>query len=342
MSTRANVLKALEENKGTTVSGEELASRLDISRAAVWKAIQELRREGYRIEAATNKGYCLSQENDVLSAEGIIPYLRSADMADKIHVFKVLESTNLTAKKMALDGAPHGTVVLSEEQTKGRGRMGRSFFSPPAGGIYISFILEPQLDAAKSVLITTAASVAVCRAIEAVTGISCRIKWVNDVYLDDKKICGILTEAVTDFESGHIDYIVLGIGINFSTAADAFPKELSGIAGSLISGSHDGDVSRNRLIAELIDQVLEINEDLEARKFLEDYRKRSFILGKEIQVIPRIRADHESEPAEGMPALALDIDGDGGLVVRYRDGSVQTLNSGEISIRPLLQIKENR
>jgi BirA family biotin operon repressor/biotin-[acetyl-CoA-carboxylase] ligase len=335
MSTRANVLKALEENKGATISGEELASRLDISRAAIWKAIQELRREGYRIEAATNKGYCLSQESDVLSAEGILPHLRRNETAGRIHVFKVLESTNLTAKKMALDGAPHGTVVVSEEQTKGRGRMGRSFFSPPTGGIYMSFILAPKLEAAKSVLITTAASVAVCRAIEAVTGISCKIKWVNDIYLDGKKVCGILTEAVSDFESGHIDYIVLGIGINFSTAAEAFPKELSGIAGSLISAVSAEGISRNRLIAEVIDQVLEINEDLESRQFLEDYRNRSFILGKEILVIPRIRADNESEPAEGMPATALDIDGDGGLVVRYRDGSVQTLNSGEISIRPI-------
>ena len=335
MSTRVNVLKALEENKGMTISGEELASRLTISRAAVWKAIQELRRDGYRIDAITNKGYCLAQESDVLSVEGILPYVDHAAMVGQIHVFKAVESTNLTAKKMALDGAPHGTVVIAEEQTKGRGRMGRSFFSPQGGGIYMSFILEPRFDAAKSVLITTAASVAVCKAIEAVTGISCGIKWVNDVYLGQKKICGILTEAVTDFESGHIDYIVLGIGINYSTAQDVFPKELAGIAGSLLSEPSSGDISRNRLIAEVINQVFEINENLESRKFIEDYRNRSFVLGSDILVIPRIKSDKDSSTAEGVPATALDIDGDGGLVVRYRDGSVQTLNSGEISIRPI-------
>lgn len=345
MSTRGNVLKALEENKGRAISGEELASRLNISRAAVWKAIQELRKESYRIDAITNKGYCLAPDSDVLSTEGILPHVKEISMANRIHVFKTLESTNLTAKKMALDGAPYNTVVIAEEQTKGRGRMGRSFFSPPAGGVYMTFILEPRFDTARSVLITTAASVAVCKAIEAVTGISCRIKWVNDIYMEDKKICGILTEAVTDFESGHIDHIVLGIGINFSTARTAFPEELSGIAGSLFEKSQEtavdcadrpsGEISRNRLIAEVINQMLAINENLESRSFIEEYKNRSFVLGKEILVIPTSGLGKERNLAEGIPATAIDIDGDGGLVVRYRDGAVQTLNSGEISIRTL-------
>ncbi len=335
MSTKGNVLKALEENKGNTVSGEELANSLNKSRAAVWKAIQELRREGYRIDAVTNKGYCLAQDSDVLSAEGILPYVKAPLTADRIHVFRSLESTNLTAKKMALDGAPPGTVIITEEQTKGRGRLGRSFYSPPNGGIYISFILPPRFDAAKSVLITTAASVAVCKAIEHVTGISCQIKWVNDVYLGEKKICGILTEAVADFESGRIEYIVLGIGINYSTAESTFPKELSGIAGSLLeSGQTSGSTAtRNRLIAELIDQVLGMNENLESREFLADYKSRSFVLGKEILIIPTTGSSRERNLSEGSPATAVDIDGDGGLVVRMQDGSIKTLNSGEISIR---------
>lgn len=337
MSTRGNVLKALEENKGSTVSGEELANRLNISRAAVWKAIQELRREGYRIDAITNKGYCLAQDSDVLSVEGILPHIKRAAMGDRIHVFRSLESTNLTAKKMALDGAPTGTVVIAEEQTKGRGRMGRSFYSPPSGGIYISFILQPRFDVSKSVLITTAASVAVCKAIENVTGISCRIKWVNDVYLEEKKICGILTEAVTDFESGRIEYVVLGIGINFNTAQSAFPSELSGIAGSLLDhGQQSGSgITRNRLIAELINQVVEVNETLESKAFLSEYKRRSFVLGKEIIIIQTTGSEQERNLAEGIPATAVDIDRDGGLVVRLRDGSFRTLNSGEISIRTL-------
>lgn len=345
MSTRATVLKVLEEKKGTTVSGEELANRLNISRAAVWKAIQELRRDGYRIDAVTKKGYCLSPDSDVLSVEGILPYVTADSMADRIHVFQTVESTNLTAKKMALDGAPQGTVVIAEEQTKGRGRMGRSFYSPPAGGIYISFLLKPRFEAAKSVLITTAASVAVCKAIEKVTGKDCRIKWVNDVYLNGRKICGILTEAVTDFESGQIDHIVCGIGINYSTV---FPEDLSGIAGSIFGpASADPDqqkcsetgireeVSRNRLIAEVINQVFDLYERLETKEFIEEYKSRSFVLGREILVIPTVGPDKERNLNDGIPATALDIDSDGGLVVRYRDGSVGTLNSGEISIRTI-------
>lgn len=334
VSTRENVLKALEENKGIMVSGEELASRFSISRTAVWKAIQELRKEGYRIEAVTNKGYSLARNSDVLSREGILPHIVRPIPEGRIHVFKSLESTNLTAKKMALEGADAGTVVISEEQTKGRGRMGRSFFSPPAGGIYISFVLRPQLDAAKSVLVTTAASVAVCKAIEAVTGLDCQIKWVNDVYLRGKKICGILTEAVTDFESGQIEHIVLGIGINFSTV---FPEELSGIAGSLYeetaAAEEESPVPRNRLIGEVINQVLEVTENLESRDFIPEYRRRSFVLGKEILIIPTSLQGRERNLSEGIRATAVDIDKDGGLKVQYPDGAMATLNSGEISIR---------
>ena len=333
MSTKVNVLKALEENKGATISGEELAGRLKLSRAAIWKAIRDLRSEGYQIDAITNKGYCLSQDSDMLSPEGIIPHVADSSVSGRIHVFKSLESTNLTAKRMALEGAASGTVVIAEEQTKGRGRMGRSFYSPPSGGIYTSFILKPSFDASKAVLITTAASVAVCRAIETITGISCGIKWVNDIYMGDKKVCGILTEAVTDFESGQIEHIVLGIGINFSMASELFPPELTKTAGSLYGSVEGGSVSRNRLIAEVINQVMLINQQLESREFLREYKDRSIILGKEIRVLPAGKPGVERDFDEGTAAFAADIDHDGGLVVRYEDGSLKTLTTGEISIR---------
>lgn len=333
MSTKTHVLSILEEKKGSTVSGEELANQLQVSRAAIWKAIQELRKEGYTIDAITNRGYSLSSESDVLSIQGIQPYLRHQEVSDKIQVFKTLESTNQTAKRLALDGAPVGTAVISEEQTKGRGRRGRSFFSPSDSGIYMSMLLEPRFDVSKSVLITTAASVAVCKAIEKVCGIDCQIKWVNDVYYRNKKICGILTEAVTDFESGHIESIILGIGVNFSTAKSAFPQELTETAGSLFEGISTGEISRNRLIAEIIDQVLTINDQLESRAFIPEYKKRSFVLGKDIRVFQTITPASDPDAEEAPIAKAVDIDDDGGLVVQYQDGSIATLNSGEISIR---------
>lgn len=364
MSTKGNVLKALEENKGATISGEELAGRLNLSRAAVWKAISELRKEGYPIDALTNKGYCLAPDSDLLSAEGIYPHIRPSFSSCPVYVLKTVESTNLTAKKMALEGASAGTVIIAEEQTKGRGRMGRSFYSPPSRGIYMSFILKPRFDASKAVLITTAASVAVCRAIEKVTGVSCSIKWVNDLYAGGKKVCGILTEAVTDFETGQIEHIVLGIGINYSTTSEEFPEALSEVAGSLFhSGadnsphsdenghgeteegydwtagknvaSHPVPPSRNRLIAEVINQVLTMNEELESRSFIGEYRSRSMVLGKEIRILAPGRAHEERDFSKGIPAYALDVDDNGGLVVRYEDGTSGTLNTGEVSIRPV-------
>lgn len=339
MSTKENVLKVLEINKGSTISGEELASQLNVSRSAIWKTIQELRKEGYAIDAITNKGYCLSLGNDVLSAQGILPHLHFQDISDRIFVYKTLESTNLTAKKMALEGALPGSVIIAEEQTKGRGRMGRSFFSPAEGGIYMSILLRPSLNISKSVLITTAASVAVCKAIEKVTGIRCQIKWVNDIFFNNKKICGILTEAVTDFETGHIEYIILGIGINFNTSNSSFPSEIASIAGSLLptdenSKSEDScSPSRNQLIAEVINHVIELNDNLESREFLKDYKSRSLVLGKEIRVIQIGDSESNLNGNLATDATAIDIDGDGGLIVRYKDGTISTLNSGEISIR---------
>ncbi|MDD2189806.1 MAG: biotin--[acetyl-CoA-carboxylase] ligase [Eubacteriales bacterium] len=354
MSTKGSLLKALEENRGITVSGEDLATSLGISRAAVWKAIQELRKDGHCINAVTNKGYCLAPDSDVLSREGILLHVSENDMANRIHVFKSVESTNLTCKKMALEGAPYGTVVIAEEQTKGRGRMGRNFYSPSMSGIYMSFILEPRFDMTKSVLITTAAAVAVCKAIEKVAGISCRIKWVNDIYLEGKKICGILTEAVSDFESGQIEHIVLGIGINYSTAASDFPEELRETAGSLFGNrpvesadDHDDDrpyvggvtvnnaVTRNRLTAEVINQIFLVNENLGSGNYIREYKERSFVLGKEVLIIPAGGMTNGRNQSEGIKALALDVDSEGGLVVRYQDGSIHTLNSGEISVRTL-------
>ena len=342
MTTKEKVLEALELNRGISISGQELAEKLQVSRAAIWKAIEELRKEGYIINAMTNKGYALDTETDVLSVQGILPHLKNHD-AQRIFVYKTLESTNLTAKKMALEGAAHGTVIISEEQTKGKGRLGRSFFSPANSGIYMSLILKPNFDVTKSVLITTAASVAVCRAIEKVLGIQGEIKWVNDIYVGGKKICGILTEAVTHFETGQIDYLVLGIGINVNTSEQDFPAEIKEVASSLLERKQDmgsvkekdglSGISRNRLAAAIINEMMGIYENMDAREFMAEYRSRSMILGREIRVIPTGTVDINQALAQSPAAKALDIDENGGLVVRYEDGRTETLNSGEISIR---------
>ncbi|MCL2080765.1 MAG: biotin--[acetyl-CoA-carboxylase] ligase [Oscillospiraceae bacterium] len=316
MPTKNKVLQILENNRETDVSGERLAKTLDVSRAAVHKAVSELRRDGHIISASPNRGYRLSRRNDVVSAEGVRAFL-DAEPWD-IRVFKSLPSTNLTARQLAVDGAAHGTVVIADSQSAGRGRMGRGFYSPPGCGVYMSVILRPDFPARDGMLLTTLASVAVCRAVESY-GLSPKIKWVNDILLDGKKVCGISTEAVTDLESGGIEFAVLGIGVNVSTGS--FPAELENIAASLRLG---GKAARNELAAKILRQLFAGLELIGSDGIITEYRKRSAVLGREIDVI---RHDGTAR------AKAVDIDGRGGLVVELEDGTAETLISGEISIR---------
>lgn len=323
MSVKIEVLKALEENRGTFFSGEALANKLNISRAAVWKAIKQLKEEGYSIKAISNKGYSLSIETDVLSREGINIFLTEENKGLDIEVYKELDSTNVYAKQLAVQGALHGTVVLAEEQTAGRGRRGRSFYSPGSTGIYMSIILRPNMEANEAILITTATSVAVAKAIETVTRIKTGIKWVNDIYIDEKKVAGILTEAVTDFESGKIECVIVGIGINFSTPKNSYPDEIKEIATSLYENKPN-DITRNQLVAEIINQVLASFKNLLSKEFIEDYKEKSIVIGRDIYIL-----SNNSKTK----AKAIDIDEQGGLIILTEDGVVKTLNSGEISIR---------
>ncbi|WP_312648526.1 biotin--[acetyl-CoA-carboxylase] ligase [Aminipila sp.] len=328
MSVKDEVLKTLEINKGQSFSGETLAGTLGVSRAAVWKAITALRKEGYPIEAATNKGYALMEDSDLLSEQGIRLHLSKEASALPLHVYKILDSTNLAAKRLALEGVGHGTVVISNEQTKGRGRLGRDFYSPASSGIYLTILLKPNFDLSKSVLITTAASVAVCKAVKKVCGVESQIKWVNDVYINEEKICGILTEAITDFETGAIEYIASGIGINCHIPESGYPDEIKNKAGAIQSS-----FSRNELAAEVINQMMAIYEDIESRNFITEYKQRSMVLGKTIQVVKHYNKQSTSQTPDAQTAVALDIDNDGGLIVEYEDGSREVLNTGEISIK---------
>lgn len=323
--TKEQMLSLLEQHRGEPLSGAAAAKMLGLSRAAVWKAIEELRKEGYAITAVTNRGYRLSETNDLLSAEGI--FVHCADLPitkEQIHVEKVVDSTNRLARMMAVEGAAHGSVFLAEEQTQGRGRRGRSFFSPNGKGLYMSILLRPTGTSEQAVLTTTAASVAVCRALQETLGIEAKIKWVNDLFWNDKKICGILTEAVTDVESGTIESLVLGIGINTTSTEADFPLELRKIAGSVFA---DSPVSRNVLAAAVLAHVFAIAEAPIAGEFMEEYRARSLVLGREITV-------HSG--TETYPAKAIDIDSAGALIAEKKDGTRILLNSGEVSIRPII------
>lgn len=322
MRLKDEVLACLEQNREGSISGEQLAERFQVSRSAIWKAIRSLREEGYSIEAVTNRGYRLVEAGDRLSAAGIASFVKYHDQ-ENILVFDEVDSTNIRAKALALEGAPHGTAVIADCQTAGRGRLGRSFASPSGSGIYMSMILRPEADLGKAMLITTAAACAACRAVREQTGREAGIKWVNDIYLGQKKICGILTEAMTDFETGNLESVIVGIGINFRAAPESYPADVLERL-TWIYGKEEQGISRNQLAAAVMDEMLRLADHLEDRSFLDYYREHAIMLDRDVRCI---------RGNETWEAHTVDIDRDGGLIIRLADGTLQTLSSGEISIR---------
>lgn len=296
------------------ISGEELAAKFNKSRAAVWKNIKSLKSDGYIIEAVTNKGYRLCGDSNMISSQGIEAMLNHK--AETIY-FESVDSTNNEAKRMLARGKKGEFIVAASQQSAGRGRQGKSFYSPKDTGVYFSVALRPNTRLKNAVTMTTAAAVCVCRAIEKLTDKKPQIKWVNDVYVDGKKICGILTEAVTNFEDGTVDSVIVGVGINLLT--EDFPGDVSN------AGCLGCDVSKNKLIAEISDNIF--NTSLgKYHEFIDYYRSHSMILGSKIKFL---------ENGASKNATALAIDETGGLEVELENGERQVLRSGEITIRKL-------
>lgn len=323
MTLKNKVAALLETNRGKYLSGGEISRKLGVSRAGVWKAVCALKEEGYLIDAVTNKGYRLSEDSDVLSAGEIKKLLPENPSNNEIIIYDTVTSTNSVLRSMAAEGAAEGTAVIATRQTGGRGRLGRSFFSPADTGIYMSILLRPALAASESALITAAAAVAVCDAVQKAGGPAPEIKWVNDILVDGKKVCGILTEASFNMESGLLDYAVLGIGINVYPPDTGFPEDISSVAGALFQKRRGG--IKNMLVAAIIESFFGYYGSLGSRSFLEAYRRRCRLPGRRITVL---------KGGKEIPALALSIDDDCRLKVRYDDGSEELLFSGEISVRP--------
>lgn len=322
MSLKERILPLLTEKGTDYLSGEELAQILGVSRTAVWKAVSALKEDGYRIEAVTNRGYRLSSGQDILSAEVINNRLGSLSEKLCIEVKSKVTSTNALLKQYAADGSPEGTVIVAAEQTAGRGRFTRSFFSPKDSGVYMSILLRPSVSAADSVLITTAAAVAVAEAAEALCGRRTYIKWVNDVLIDGKKVCGILTEASLNIESGALDYAVLGIGINVYEPDGGFPQDIKDKAGAVFSKREEN--LRSLLAAEVISRFFKYYNSLAKKEFLNAYRNRCIVLNRRITVLSGNLS---------RAALATDIDDNFRLHVKYDDSTEESLSSGEISIK---------
>lgn len=317
MSTKSKLLEILEKNKGGYLSGEELAGELGVSRAAVWKAMKALRAEGYPITAVNNRGYALAGDSDLLSEEAVRLGLRKKDVFVK--VWKETASTNQKLKQMALEQKlPHGSIAAAECQSAGKGRKGRSFYSPRGSGLYLSVLLYPRKTARESLEITAAAAVAVCRAVERCCKVFLGIKWVNDLYLEDKKVCGILTEAVTDFETGDIEFAVVGIGLNLYEPEGGFPDILKEAAGAVLERGEGTD--RNRLAAEIVNELL---LEVEKPGISQEYISRNIVPGRQVRVS---YGDCEET------VLAKRILPDGSLLAEDGQGKEKVLPCGDVSL----------
>lgn len=321
---RDDVLQVLEEHRGELVSGGMLARELGVSRTAVWKAISSLREDGFPIESISGGGYCLSSSSDALSSAGITMHLTTEFIGRSLDVFSEIDSTNNYLKLHAAE-LQHGHTAVADCQTAGRGRRGRSFLSPSGSGVYLSILLHPSLPLEQINLITVGAAVAICHAIEETADFSPSIKWVNDVLQNGKKLCGILTEASVEAETGSLDYAIVGIGINVRTPEGGLPEEIREIAGSLEDFAPHA-VHRNALVAAFLNHMERCYNLIASRNtaaLMEDYRSYMKFLGQEIRVI----LNGKSEPAR-----ALSINEHGHLIVE-KNGKTETVLAGEISIR---------
>lgn len=241
-----------------------------------------------------------------------------------IEIHKKVSSTNTVLKEMAVNKAPHGTVVIAEEQTMGKGRMGRSFHSPSGSGIYFSILLRPDIPAEEALFLTTSAAVSVSKAIEDISDKKADIKWVNDIYIDGKKVCGILTESAFNTQSGKLDYAIVGIGINICPPQNGFPTDVENIATAIFDEYGDFTEKRNILIANILNYFMDYYNNFSDKKYVNEYINRSIIIGKDITVIG---SDTNRD------ATALEIDNECRLKVRYTNGSEEWLNSGEVSTK---------
>jgi len=346
MSTKEKVLSELSSNKKEVVSGEALAQLCNVSRAAIWKAINSLRNEGYDIQGTTNGGYILNSQSDLFSKE-LLSYHFYKEFPEfqgnQIFCFKEIDSTNTYAKKLLSENGNlrneiqeltdagkklHRAVIVAEKQTAGRGRSGRTFVSPEKTGIYTTIIYAPKGGITAPAKITAFSAVAICRVLQRLYNCTPSIKWINDIFLNGKKISGILTEGTANFETGKIEAAVIGIGINIEENPHALGEEVSKVAGAIIQQNQDKpEISRAELAANIAGEVLKILEE-NPSELINEYKKYSFLIGKEVEVHSLI------DSTEGIyKATAVDITNEASLVVKLPDGSLKTLISGEVTLK---------
>lgn len=314
MKVKDKVLKFLEKNINNFIPGTKIALELQVTRNAIWKAIEELRSEGFDIEAKNQYGYRLLRKSRESFKKDI---LSLCENKISLEYLDEVSSTNDYLKILANKNYPEYYTVISESQSHGKGRQGKSFYSPGTTGVYMSMLFRPKFSMEKALNITTSAAVAVSKTIEEFTNKDSKIKWVNDIFIDNKKVCGILTEGSMDFEQLNLSYAVLGIGINLFKPK-AFPNDISNIAGYIIE-DFDEEV-KARFIARLIDNVIYHYKNIDSKEFYKYYREKSYLKSRTVTF------DYEGQKERGK---VIDIDENYSLVIDTKDKVIH-LKTGNV------------
>jgi BirA family biotin operon repressor/biotin-[acetyl-CoA-carboxylase] ligase len=319
-----DILKLLRKNPSSFLSGEEISQRLKVSRTTVWKRVKRLRTLGYEIEASTRSGYRLIRSPDLLTPSEVKPMLKTKWMGETIHYFRAIDSTNSEAYQLALKGAREGEIVIAESQEKGRGRLGRHWFSPPFLNLYLSVILRPKIPPQQASLITLMAAVATADAIEKFSGLLPLIKWPNDILLRDRKVAGLLNEIHSEMDRVH--FMILGIGVNLNMDRKMFSKEIWNVATSLKKETGQ-PISRKAFLETLL-QELEMWYAIFLKKgpdaVLKAWRDRAQIKGRRVTV---------TSFGETLAGIAIDVDSDGALILETEDGRQRRIVAGDVEYK---------
>ena len=320
---KTKILSLLKDSD-SYVSGQDICNYFGVSRTAVWKAINQLKKEGYVIEAVPNKGYYLKTSPDIFSYSEIKSVLNTKWIGEELYFFEEIDSTNTKAKQLEETGDSSGTLVVSNMQTSGKGRRGRHWDSPSDTGVFMTLILKPNMNPSKASMLTLVMALAVVKACnEIVESSSCYIKWPNDIVLNNKKICGILTEMSAEMD--YINHIVIGIGINANVAS--FPEELKEKATS-IKIENENEVKRalliNRILVHFEQEYETFMQNKSLKEQLQEYNKFLINKDKEVTII-----EHSNQ----YQGVALGIDEAGELLVKKEDGKIEAVYAGEVSVR---------
>lgn len=328
MKTDKSDILALLRNSKDYVSGQQLCAQFGVSRTAVWKAINQLKEDGYQIEAVSHKGYRLLESPDILSESEILSRLTTDWAGRTLHYFNETGSTNIDAKRYAEEGEPHGTTVVANMQSAGRGRRGRLWQSPAGSAIYMTIMLKPQFVPDKASMLTLVMALSVADAIVEVTGLSAGIKWPNDIVVNKKKVCGILTEMNAELD--YIQYVVIGVGINVNNnSPEEFPEEIRQTATSLKIET-GMQISRaallERVLAHFEKNYNIFTQSLDLSALMEAYDARLLNLNAEVRVL---------DPKGEYTGIARGINPAGELLVEKENGEVVPVYAGEVSVRGL-------